>query len=370
MQKSKYIVFATGGTGGHFFPAKALVDAWLKDNNHIPVTVFLDQRAYKYNYVWSVEVNLQKLTVLPMKKVNFFKFMFYLKLSTFRVLWQFITHRPAVIVAFGGYTTLPVLIAGWLCKIPIILHEQNKVLGKTHRLFAKYAKKLLLTFPNTHYVNPQDINCATIGLPVREEFVALKQSSQGTQDSNTRSFDGYFNILILGGSMGASVFNDIITQAISKFSTEEQKYISITHQCREEDISKLLDLWSSTYVEKLVVRSFYVDLYKFIRSADLVISRAGASTMMEVANSLKHAIYVPYPYATDNHQFYNAMHALEAFGADVIKQEDLTVDLLFSYLQEYVHDQQLLTAKSTLIEKNLIFNTNEMFINYIKEYTN
>lgn len=313
---AKHIALVAGGTGGHLFPACALAEA-LQAKNMQPI-LYCDVRADKY---LSGKKLSYKTSVLPVRQFSggihekLLAFIFLL-LTVYKMLFIFIKNRPKYVVGFGGYTAFPAMVAALMLRIPLIVHDQNAVFGRVNRWFASYAKYIAITFPNT-----QNINIAlkpkvkVIGNFVRPEVLQFI--------SRKKRLNSKFTILSIGGSQGAEILSKKLPEAIALFSNEERKSLKVIQQVRENFVEENIKKYKELGVEA-VVSSFFQNIGQLMNEADLVICRAGASTVSEIAAFGKASILVPYKYAKDNHQYFNAKYLEENNAALIMEEKDFT----------------------------------------------
>jgi UDP-N-acetylglucosamine--N-acetylmuramyl-(pentapeptide) pyrophosphoryl-undecaprenol N-acetylglucosamine transferase len=314
----KYLI-ATGGTGGHIFPALAVADA-LRARGH-KVVVSSDRRGrhlipntWRLIPVWASGVGAKR---------RIFQLWSLFKICV-SVLWlalRFLFRRPDRIVAFGGYASVPPLIAGRIWRIPTYLHEQNAAMGRANRFAMKFAGTLMTSFPI-------GVGVFT-GLPVRKEF--LQVSGIREQVSGARKKE--LRILITGGSLGAKILDETIPQALATLIPDTCSLIPlfIIHQTRPENVGLLRKEYAAMGVKNNVL-SFIKNMADELAAADLVISRSGASTVAEMQAVGVPAILVPLGINPD--QLANAKQFAKNGGGIVIEQKDLTPELLAATLRK------------------------------------
>ena len=289
------ILLVTGGTGGHLFPAISLAQEFKKQNINFEFIIdrkcegYLKNYKIKCNVVFSSPIffSLLKLPISIIKIIiGFFQ-------STLLFLRE--RKKIKVIIGFGGYSCFPSLVAGYFLNIPIIIHEQNAIMGKANRILSKFCHKTFISFRKTEKA-PK--NSKFTGVPVRKEFF-VKKKLKAHYSSNK------INILILGGSQGAAVFSRIIPNVLSSLSNSEISKIKVTQQARENEIESL----SKTYKKiklSTKIKKFFRNVALEMHKSDVIISRCGASTLAEISATEKFSILFPLPTSKDNHQFKNA----------------------------------------------------------------
>ncbi len=350
---NKTIAITTGGTGGHYFPAKALCDTFIQDQ--YKVVVFLDKRAYKYKYIWDKKASVYKISSLGFKNKSFLhilKIFIMISIGFLQSFYHFIRNRPSVLVSFGGYFSIPAVFAAIILRIPIVMHEQNATLGKAHRLFLKFAKVVATTFKDTKNI-PSNIKAKIVGLPVRKEFIFFRNKQRNESLNN-------FTVFIIGGSLGAQIFSDMIPKAFARLSEEEQKNITVYQQCREEFRDITLEQWKKTKIN-YTIKPFFNNIAKILWESDLVIARAGSSSIAEINTIGRYAFYIPYALATENHQELNAINAKQYSGADYVIEKNFNADTVVNvvkksfYDREFIKSRELLSKNSVDVNSTLVF---------------
>ncbi|MBS0525592.1 MAG: undecaprenyldiphospho-muramoylpentapeptide beta-N-acetylglucosaminyltransferase [Proteobacteria bacterium] len=329
------IVLATGGTGGHVFPAEAL--AGELEARGVPFTLITDSRGRQWqgalshqpiHYIHSASpsgslgARLKALLALGLGLVD-----------AWRALGRI---DPAAVVGFGGYASVPTMIAARLRRTPAMLHEQNAVLGKANRLVLGGVSRVATSFAPTRFVDED--RAWLVGNPVRNSVRALRSSAY-----RAPAPDRVIDLLIFGGSQGAASFSQVIPAALLSLEQPMRARLRIVQQCRPEDLQKV----RSTYLQANVVAElapFFADLPQRLASAHLVIARSGASTVAELATVGRPSILIPYPYAADDHQTANA-RAFEATGAcAVIPHAEFTAPTLAGHLRALIEAPQRMAA--------------------------
>ena len=308
VMKQNTIWIATGGTGGHIFPALAVAEELIRRGHMVHIST--DSRGKKYvrefcrarpgavNYsaLWASGVGAKGIIH---QAISLFKIM----VSTLWLSLRFIFRRPLKIVAFGGYSSVPPLAAGWIFRIPTFLHEQNAAIGRANKFALPFVKTLMTSFPI-------GIGEYT-GLPVRNEMQQARRENTGRD----------VRLLVTGGSLGAKVLDEIVPLAISLL--KNKKKLFVIHQTRPENMEKLRKKYSAIGVKNNVV-SFIRDMADELAKASLVISRAGASTVVEMQTVGVPAVLVPLTVNPD--QAANAAAFIKNGGGIILEQKGLTPD--------------------------------------------
>ncbi len=329
------IVLATGGTGGHVFPAEAL--AGELEARGLPFTLVTDARGKQWqgalarqpvHYIRSASPtgSLQK------KLLAVFSLGLGL-VDAWRTLGRI---APSAVVGFGGYASVPTMMAARLRRLPSMLHEQNAVLGRANRLVEGRAAAVATSFAHTRYIADGDRRARLVGNPVRDAVRALRNATYRAPGP-----DRVIDILIFAGSQGAASFSQIVPEAILSLSAPLRARLRLVQQCRAEDLERVRGVYDRAGIVAELA-PFFANLPQLLASAHLVIGRSGASTVAELATIGRPSILVPYPYAADDHQTANA-RAYEATGAClVIPHADFTVAALAGHLKTLFETPQRL----------------------------
>jgi len=239
--------------------------------------------------------------------------------------------NASVVVGFGGYPSVaPVLASRLLARRPaVVLHEQNAVLGRANRFLSRHADRLALSLPGTTRV-PANATTELTGNPVRPAIMELARQGYAVTG-------GDINLLVLGGSLGARVFSDVVPPALAALPDIMRVRLVVTQQCRPEDLERVREAYATNGVQAELA-PFFADIAARLAAAHLVIARAGASTVAELAVAGRPSVLVPLPGAIDDHQRANAAALVEARGASMIDQNDFTPAALAEQLEKLLDD--------------------------------
>jgi UDP-N-acetylglucosamine--N-acetylmuramyl-(pentapeptide) pyrophosphoryl-undecaprenol N-acetylglucosamine transferase len=316
---SPVILLAAGGTGGHLFPAEALAAALARRG--IAVELATDERGGRYGKKFPARAAhaVASETVRARNPLALARTLAMLGIGMMQSLRLIGQIKPAAVVGFGGYPTLPPLIAARLQKIPTVIHEQNAVMGRANRLLAGRATAIATGFAG---VVANDASLAAkatrTGNPVRPAVIAAAASPYEAPQP-----DGLLRIVVSGGSQGARIMSDIVPAAVERLDLALRARLLIAQQAREEDLARVRETYARLNIAAEVA-AFFPDLPERIASAHLVVTRAGASTVAELAAIGRPAILVPLPHALDQDQFANAGTLEAAGGAIRLRQEAFT----------------------------------------------
>lgn len=347
------IFIGTGGTGGHIYPALALAETLLEKEHSWEATFIgarqaleaeiFKQSKFKYFLITSRGI---------LRKISFqaFSAPFFMLKGFFEALALLYKEKPQVILSFGGFASAPLNIAGIILRIPLILHEQNAVLGASNRFFALFCQKLLTSFPETQYApKNKTIFC---GVPVRksiENAHAIGNKKQKT-------------LLIMGGSQGARALNLFIKNNLSCLETINMEVIHLIGKRDFEQISFPTEKYPFYHPF-----SYMNDIEKVLAKSDIIISRAGASALAEIFCLGKPSILVPFPYAAENHQLQNALFAQKHGAAIVIEEKDLSWENLLAGIKAIEKDWGVFSQQAKKLYPQ---NSQEKIIAVIKEILN
>jgi len=293
--KSKIVMIATGGTGGHIFPALALKEVLIKQN--FKVIMLVDKRYQSFASIDGQDTFIIDSAGSGGKILSIFKKSLAIIKGVIKSFFLIQKYKPSVIIGFGGYPSFPPCIAAYLLKVPFIIHEQNSVLGKANRILAFFARYIATSFIETLGIKPEySVKIKYTGNPVRGHIKNIT-----THKNNSEKLI----IFIFGGSLGASVFSEIIPSAISELDFETKNKIEIIQQVRKNDIADV-DLFYRKHNVKAQIADFFDNMDYIYSQTDLIICRAGATTIAELLYIQKPAILVPIPNSINDHQRINA----------------------------------------------------------------
>jgi len=323
MSNKPLVILAAGGTGGHVFPAEALATELQKRGYRL--ALFTDKRGGTYSGVLG-DLDTKHISaggVAGRGILGKIRSAFSLGIGTFQAKRLLGKMGPRVVVGFGGYASVPTMIAASLGGFNSMIHEQNAVLGRANRLLAPKVKRICTSFEHVDYLNEVDENKIRFtGMPVRSNIMEIRAKPYG--DLNQ---DSPIEVLILGGSQGAQVFSDVLPETFAKLPSELRARLHITQQCRPEVLEDTRKAYKRNGLNA-TLDSFFNDVPERLAKAHLLIARSGASTVAEATCVGRPAILVPYPYAIDDHQSRNA-HAIDEVGAGwLMPQEAFTPDIL------------------------------------------
>ena len=317
------VLLAAGGTGGHLFPAQALAEALVRRG--IVVDLATDHRAERYGHRFparSIHVVASE-TLRARDPIAVLRTAAMLGIGAMQALRLIGRIRPVAVVGFGGYPTIPPVIAATLRNIPTLIHEQNAVMGRANRLLAPRVGAIALSFAGVLDAQPKLNKKATrTGNPVRSMVAAAALEPYPSPDSTST-----FRILTFGGSQGARIMADVVPAAFARLEAQLRCRLAVMQQAREEDLERVKEAYAQAGIAAEVA-AFFSDLPARIAATHLVVARSGASTVAELTAIGRPAILVPLPHALDQDQSANAGVLASAGGAIRLMQNDFTAQRL------------------------------------------
>lgn len=332
------IILAAGGTGGHMFPAEALART-LNARGHRVILV-TDRRGKAFgNNLPDVQVERIRAATAAPGILAKLRMVVELVLGTAQARSLLRDLKPALVVGFGGYPSLPTVFAAQSAGIPTLLHEQNAVLGRANRLLAGKARMICTSFPQVAGLPATDgRRILRTGNPVRPDILALRDAPFPTPIPG-----GSFNLLITGGSQGAAIFGEVLPRAVEMLPEDLRYRLKIVQQAREENIEAARTAYAQMGVEAELA-TFFRDMPARLAACHMMIARSGAGTVAELSVVGRPSLLVPYQYAMDDHQTANARSLAEAGGAWILPQPEFTPVTVAEKLRAFLADPSQLTG--------------------------
>ena len=314
------LIIAAGGTGGHMFPAQALAEVMLRRGWRVRLST--DARGARYTGGFPHSVQIEQVASATFARGGFINKLFvptHVLGGVLGATLRMLREKPDAVVGFGGYPTIPALSAAWILRRPRMIHEQNGVLGRVNKLFAKRMDVVACgTWPTEL---PEGVEGIHVGNPVRA--AVMERAGAGYIPPG----DYPMSVLVIGGSQGARALSDLVPPAIAALPMEIVRNIRVSHQAREEDQERVASFYAEAGITA-DVQPFFRDVPSRMSEAQLVISRAGASTVADISVIGRPSILIPYPFATADHQSANAKGLSQAGAAIVIPESKLTPEVL------------------------------------------
>ena len=329
------LIIAAGGTGGHMFPAQALAEAMLARGWRVKLST--DERGARYTGGFPHAVEIEQVGSATFARGGLLAKLeapFTIGGGVISAIFKMMRDKPAVVVGFGGYPTIPAMSAAWALRKPRMIHEQNGVLGRVNQVFAKRVDKVACgTWPTDL---PKGVEGKPVGNPVRGSI--LERAGAGYIAPG----DYPMSILVMGGSQGARILSDVVPPAISALPSEIRRNVRVAHQARDEDLARVAQYYADEGIPA-DVQTFFNDVPTRMSEAQLVITRAGASTIADLSVIGRPSVLVPYAAAAADHQTANAKQLVEAGAAVMVVENDLHVESLSQQVSAILSDPQVAT---------------------------
>jgi len=341
-------VIAGGGTGGHLFPGMAIAEAFVQREKGNEVLFIGTEKGIEARVLSDGRFPLRTIRAMPLKgksPLSKIKALWSLPAAISEALSALKEFRPQIVVGVGGYASGPTLVAAFLLGVKRAIHEQNMIPGMTNRFLKRLSHRIFVSFEEAKGYFPEGKTIVT-GNPIRREFLACLHPGR---EWAVKKEEGRFTVLIFGGSAGAHRINEAIVEALSLLHAINSS-VKFIHQTGRTDF----DLVSEAYRERgfqALVGPFFEEMVACYQMADLVICRAGASTVAELAVCGKPAILIPYPYAAHNHQYINAKRLVDQGAARMILDEELSGETLSKMILHLIHHPEEREAMEEAIRK-------------------
>jgi len=332
------VLIMAGGTGGHVFPALAVADelrsrgvpvVWLGTRAGIESRL-VPQAGYPIEWMSITGLNKKNILTLLLAPVR-------ITMACWQALAVLLRRKPCAVLGMGGFASGPGGLMAWLMRKPLLVHEQNAIAGMTNKILASFASVVLQAFPGVFN------NAKTTGNPVRQSICEIRDPESRFAEQQKK-----LRLLVIGGSLGAVKLNEIIPLALTEINSDERP--EVIHQTGLKNIESAKTSYRDAGVEAKI-EAFIDDMPAVYEWADLVICRAGAMTVFELAAAGIASILVPYPHAVDDHQTFNALY-LEKTGAAIIKQQDeLTTDWLVEVINDFTANRKKLLEMAVAARK-------------------
>jgi len=329
----KNILIATGGTGGHIFPAYSLANYLINKNFNVKLTT--DKRGLKYlrNYK---NLNLIEIPSSPLIKKSFFKLIISIFIIIFSIIKSFLFllfNRPLIVFGMGGYSSFPICIAASILRIKFIIYENNLIIGKANKYLLPFTNKIFVSYKQLEGIPKKyEKKINIIGNILREEIINANNICQRSKlDSK--------NILVLGGSQAAKIFADQLPQIFEKLKKDNIKF-KLYQQCQNEQNDKLVEFYKKTNINHELF-NFTDKISNYYSLADLVITRSGASVLGELINFNIPFISIPLPASAENHQYKNAEFYFKKGYGYLVEEKDIKKKLYY-LIKKFFFDKSLI----------------------------
>lgn len=326
----KLLLIAAGGTGGHMFPAQALAEAMLARGWRVKLST--DERGVRYAGGFPAAVAVERVASATFARggaVAKLKAPFRIAGGVIGALWSQLRDRPAVVVGFGGYPSIPALTAAWVLRRPRMIHEQNGVLGRVNQVFAGRVHKVACgTWPTTL---PQGVAGDPTGNPVRQAVLdraAAPYIAPG---------DYPMALVVIGGSQGARILSDVVPAAVALLPESLRANLRVAHQARDEDAERAAAGYEAAGV-RAEIAPFFTDIPRRLSEAQLVVSRSGASSVADISVIGRPSVLIPYGAATGDHQTANAKGLSDVAAAVILPENTVDAGVLAGHIAAILED--------------------------------
>jgi UDP-N-acetylglucosamine--N-acetylmuramyl-(pentapeptide) pyrophosphoryl-undecaprenol N-acetylglucosamine transferase len=342
--RARRVVISGGGTGGHLYPALAVGRKLQEKDSAIRLTFIGGRRPIEKALMDKYGAHFIPMRIEGIKGrgLKGLKTIIRLPFAIFRSLLLLVRLRPGLVIGVGGYSSGPVVLAAAWLGIPTLILEQNLIPGFTNRLLIRWVRKAVVAFENSlGYFKGKAI---FLGNPVRQEFYRIRPKPRTPT----------LTLLVFGGSQGSHILNETMIVALPLLAAERDR-LRIFHQTGEADFEKVKEAYVQNGFRDAEVAPFFHDMAGYFEKSDLVVGRAGATTIAELTVARKAAVLVPFAQASEDHQARNARELARVDGAEVILERDLTPGLLADRVLYYLNHPERINA----MEKNLTVLTSE-----------
>ena len=326
----KLLLIAAGGTGGHMFPAQALAEAMLARGWRVKLST--DDRGARYAGGFPEAVKIERVGSATFARGGAAAKLlvpFRIAGGVLGALVSQLRDRPAVVVGFGGYPSIPALTAAWVLRRPRMIHEQNGVLGRVNRVFARRVGQVACgTWPTAL---PEGVTGEPTGNPVRQAVLDRAAAPYIPPG------DYPMSLVVIGGSQGARILSDVVPAAVALLPDSLRANLRIAHQARDEDATRAAASYEAAGV-RAEIAPFFADIPRRLSEAQLVISRSGASSVADISVIGRPAILIPFAAATGDHQTANARGLVEAGAAVLVAEKALDAASLARHIAAILED--------------------------------
>lgn len=333
---NRHYVLAAGGTGGHLLPAFALAAELDRRGHH--VALITDERGAeipgKPDFMPSHVLPAGRFGKNPLQWLRGFRSVLEGRKMALRLFESF---EPSAVVGFGGYPSLPAVLASTSAGIPTVVHEQNAVLGRVNRLLSSRVDAIATAYPDVQRLKPKhEVKTHLVGNPVRAGVLSLRE-----QPFPAYGEDGLLRVLVTGGSQGARVLSEVVPDGLAMLPPAIRERLQVTQQCRAEDLDTVRERYRNHGIPAELA-TYFEDMATRLADAHLFIGRAGASTVAELTAVGRPGILIPLPIATDDHQAANTREMVKAGGARMVRQEKFEAKELAKQIRVLADDPKAL----------------------------
>lgn len=354
MNKAKKVFLATGGSGGHIFPAISVAEK-LKEQGY-STCIIADKIYEKY-----AKNNFDYKIIDAGKILKSFSSLRSIVRGFFQAKTEIKAEKPDLIIGFGSYATLPTLLACIWTKTPFILHEQNAYIGKINKLFAKYAKKIMASYHELYGVKFKDMEkIVYTGSPIRKDIQKLYNSTYKYPENGEK-----FIVLITGGSAGARIFSEFLPKIFDEQHAKQESNLHIYHQVREEFVDGTKEHYKKLNIEA-EVSTFFSNMNELLEKANLIIGRAGSGTLFETAVSGRPSILIPLISTGNNRQEVNAKTFETNNAGIVVLENNFNVKDFQKLFFDTIKNKEKLVEMSVNAKKMAVIDADKNIVDIVK----
>lgn len=309
-----HVLIATGGTGGHVYPALAVAEELIQRG--VKVSWMGTRKGMEAKIVSAKSIPLYFVSVSGLRGKGLMGWLlapFKLSLAIMQAIAIVVKQKPNVVLGMGGFVSGPGGIASWLLRTPLVIHEQNTIAGMTNKMLAHFATRVAQAFPDTFEENANAIH---VGNPIRHAIETMASPKERFSSRKNKEI----NVLILGGSLGATALNEQLPRILK--AVQATCPLNIVHQTGLKHLNTAKAFYQNASIQAEVM-DYIEDMPKQYSWADIVICRAGALTVSELTAAGLGALLIPYPHAVDDHQYHNAMYLVDGNAALVVRQSEM-----------------------------------------------
>lgn len=360
-QNKPMVVVTTGGSGGHIFPAEAICSALIQKGYQVAFVT--DKRGKAFTSLPGVQT-YKLMSEAVARRTFFHKMVACVKLffGSIQALVLLQKLKPVAVIGVGGYASFPTVFAAHMWNIPIILHEQNAVLGRANRILATLARVIVTSFSPTKRV-PAKLPQLRVGMPARDKILKKEHTPYPTHKDT-------FHLLVFGGSQGASFFSRIFPEVLIQLPNELKEKLVLTQQARPEDLEYVRAIYKGQPFVDVRVESFFDNMPDLLAEANLVVSRGGASTITELEVIGRPAMIVPLPTAADDHQTENAMQFCDSGAGWLIPEKGFNSLRVSEHLTELMNNPKELEIAAEQAYNRAMPKAAEMVVEEVSKIIN
>ena len=356
------VVVSAGGTGGHIYPALAVLEKLKKEDKNLEVLYIGTKNRMESEIIPARGINYVGIEIYGFTKniLRDFKNVFLITKNYHKCLKLLKEFKPDLVLGFGGYVTYPVLKAAKKLKIKTFLHEQNSVVGKTNKALSNGVDLVAVSFLSTLTKFPKAKKVIYSGNPCGENAITtkeIKKSDVGLDNKKKL-------VIVVAGSLGSSTINEKLKEFLRLSKKSDYQVLYITGKSHYEEFIK-----KTRFGNNIKVLPYLDNLAGLMRNCDLIITRAGASTMSEILALNLPAIFIPSPYVAGNHQYYNALEIVKNNAGLMIEENDLNGEKLFTMVNDLLSDKKKYEIMKMNLKNLGKTDSSEIIVNALKELT-